>query len=126
MSHTHRTLLIAATWLFAAPLLFLPLLMLTPSEWRLSIVASVLWGLGFIGLFARWSMRDSAEHGKSKNTALFFTLAWFLVFFLAVFPYLFVTRGAKLGLLAALQFFSYCTVCGIGWLSIPLVTRTFL
>jgi hypothetical protein len=126
MNHTRRTLAMAAVWLFGAPLLLVPLLISSSAAPQLSIVASAVWALGLIGLFAWWSMRDAPEHGKSKNTALIFTAAWFLVFFLAVFPYLFVTRGAKMGSVAALKFFSFCTVCAIVWLAIPLVTRTFL
>jgi hypothetical protein len=71
---------------------------------RSSVVISAVWALGFITLFASWALKDAAEHGKTKTIALTFTIAWFLLPVLAVFPYLFATRGLRHGLIASLKF----------------------
>lgn len=81
----------------------------------------MVWGIGLALIFASWALRDAPAHGKSRNIALGFTAAWFLVFFIAVFPYLFVTRGAKGGLVAALKFLSLCLGFAIFWLGVPIV-----
>lgn len=92
-----------------------------PSSPLHSMIGSVVWGLGLVAIFASWALRDAPAHGKSRNVALGFTAAWFLVFFLAVVPYLFVTRGAKGGLVAALKFVSLCLGLAIAWLGVPIV-----
>lgn len=76
-------------------------------------------------VFASWAGRDAPAHGKSRNVALGFTAAWFLVFVFAVFPYLFVTRGAKGGLVASLKFVSLCFALAIVWLGVPVVISRF-
>jgi hypothetical protein len=84
---------------------------------------SVAWGIGLVAIFGSWSLVDATAHGKSRNVALAFTAAWFIVFFFAVFPYLFVTRGAKTGALASLRFLSLCLGCGVVWLFVPFVVH---
>lgn len=123
MNNTSRHIAAAAAWLFAVPLLAVPLVAsgALPSSPLHSKVVSVVWGIGLVLIFASWALRDAPAHGKSRNLALGFTAAWFLVFFLAVFPYLFVTRGAKGGLVAALKFISLCLGFAIVWVGVPMV-----
>ena len=128
MSRTGRHVLVAVAWLFGFPLVFVPLFLsgALPNAPLQSKVVSIVWGIGLVAVFASWSLQDAPAHGKSRNVAFAFTAAWFLVFFLAVLPYLFVTRGAKEGVVAALKFVSLCLACGIVGLLVPLVVRSFL
>ena len=75
-------------------------------------------GSGVAGLTASWALRDAPAHGRSRNAALVFVAGWFVVFALAVFPYLFFTRGFKNGLVAALKFTSLCLAFGVAWLGL--------
>lgn len=122
MSNTSRHLTAAIAWLFA-PLVVIPAFVwgALPATPLLSTLVSILWGLGFVCVFASWAFRDAPAHGRSRNVALGFTAAWFLVFFFAVFPYLFVTRGAKGGLVASLKFLSFCLALAIAWLGVPAI-----
>lgn len=123
MSNTSRHIAAALAWLFALPLFALALFAsgALPSSPFHSAVVSLVWGIGLVVIFASWALRDAPAHGKSGNVALGFTAAWLLVFCFAVFPYLFVTRGAKGGLIAALKFVSLCIGFAIVWLGVPLV-----
>lgn len=123
MSNTSRHIAAAFAWLFVLPLLLVALSFsgsLPTSEFH-SAVLSLIWGVGLVSIFASWSLRDAPAHGKSLYVALGFTAAWFLVFVLAVFPYLFATRGIKRGLVASLKFLSLCLAFGIAWLGVPAI-----
>jgi hypothetical protein len=123
MSNTSRHIAAALAWLVTLPLLAGALFASggLPSSPLPSTLVSVVWGAGLIVIFASWALRDAPAHGKSRNVALGFTAAWFIVFFLAVVPYLFVTRGARGGLVAALKFISLCLAFAIAWLGLPIV-----
>jgi hypothetical protein len=123
MSNTYRHIAVAFAWLVALPALAVALFAsgtLPISQFH-SAVVSVTWGVGLVGVFGSWALRDAPAHGKSRNVALGFTVAWFLVFFLAVFPYLFVTRGGKDGFVASLKFVSLCLAFAIIWLGVPAI-----
>jgi hypothetical protein len=127
MTHTQRHLAFAAAWLFGLPLLVLPLFVLgafPPGELH-SVIWSVVWGLGLVGAFASWAIRDASAHGKSVYWAVLFTAAWFVVFCLAAIPYLFVTRGLREGALASLRYAAFVLACGGGWILIALLARLF-
>ena len=128
MKNTSRHIAVAIAWLFGLPALALALLVsgALPSSQFHSTAVSVAWGIGLVGIFASWALRDAPAHGKSRNVALGFTAAWFLVFVLAVFPYLFVTRGAKGGLVASIKFVSLCLAFAIIWLGVPAITSRIL
>ena len=51
--------------------------------------------------------------------AIAFTAAWFLIFVFAVFPYLFVTRGAKEGAVSSLKFACLLLLLLIAWVTLP-------
>jgi hypothetical protein len=123
MSNTSRHIAAALAWLFALPLLALALFAsgVLPSLPFHSAAVSLAWGIGLVAIFGSWALRDAPAHGKSRNVALGFTAAWLLVFCLAVIPYLFVTRGAKGGLVAALKFVSLCLGFAVIWLGVPVV-----
>jgi hypothetical protein len=125
MNHTLRHVLFGVAWLFGLPLIAVPLFLsgALPSSPLHSAFISAAWGLGLVAVFGSWALRDAPEHGKSKSVALGFTASWFLLFVVAVVPYLFVTRGARDGALASLKFVSLCLVCGIVWLLVPLIAR---
>lgn len=129
MNNTSRHIVAAFGWLFGLPLLALALFVsgaFPPGSKLHSTVVSLVWGLGLVGIFASWALRDAPAHGKSRNVALAFSAAWFLIFFLAVFPYLFVTRGAKGGVVAALKFICLCLGFVTAWLAAPaLFSRIF-
>ena len=128
MNNTSRHIVAALGWLVGLPLLALPLFASgsLPSSPLHATVVSLIWGVGVVVIFASWALRDAPAHGKSRNVALAFTAAWFLVFVLAVFPYLFVTRGAKGGVVAALKFICLCLGFAILWLAVPaLFSRVF-
>jgi hypothetical protein len=118
---THRHLLFGAAWLIGAPLAVLSAVSVAKVQGSsaTSTVASVMWALGFIVIFWSWATNDVVAHGKAKSVAWWFSAAWLLLHFLAVFPYLFVTRGFKRGVLASLQFACYLLVCGIAFLGVP-------
>jgi hypothetical protein len=126
MNHTTRHILFAVAWLFGLPLIAVPLFVsgALPISPLHSVLVSAAWGVGLVAVFASWALRDAPAHGKSKNVALAFAASWFVLFFFAVLPYLFVTRGAKAGALASLKFVSLCVACGIVWLLVPLVARS--
>ena len=121
MNNTKRHLILAIIWLFGLPAFGVLAVVtgLIPSSQFHSQIISVLWGLGLIAIFGSWAIRDAADHGRSRNFALAFTASWFIVFFLAVFPYLFVTRGARGGAVAALKFLCFVLAVAIAWLAIP-------
>lgn len=121
MNNTSRHIVAAIGWLGGIPLLVLPLFAsgAFPLSTLHTTAASIVWGVGLVAIFGSWALRDAPTHGKSRNVALAFTAAWFLVLFLAVFPYLFVTRGAKAGLVAALKFLCLCLGFAILWMTVP-------
>ncbi|MEF7615511.1 hypothetical protein V4F39_16465 [Aquincola sp. MAHUQ-54] len=123
MSNTTRHIAAALGWLIALPLVAVALFALgaLPGSELHSTVVSVVWGSGLVAVFSSWALRDAPSHGKSRNVALGFTAAWFLVFFFAVFPYLFVTRGVRSGLVASLRFLSLCLGFAILWFGVPAV-----
>jgi hypothetical protein len=128
MSNTSRHIAAALAWLIALPIFALALFAFAvlPSSQVYSVLLSLVWSIGLAAIFCSWALRDAPAHGKSRNLALGFTGAWFLVFFLAVIPYLFVTRGAKAGLVAALKFVSLCLGIAIVWLGAPVVVGRLL
>lgn len=123
MSHTHRHVVLGVAWFFGYPLVVIALILLgaVPLSEFHGLLLSVVWGLGLVSVFGLWSFLDAPRHGKSVLVAAVFTAAWFLVFVLAVFPYLFVTRGARLGLLASLRFLGLLLVCSVGWVGLLLL-----
>lgn len=124
MSHTQRHVALGVAWFFGYPLLVIALILLGAipfSEFH-GVVLSATWGIGLASVFGVWSFADAPQYGKPILVAAVFTVAWFVVFVLAVFPYLFVTRGAKLGLLASLRFIGLVVACLVGWVGLlPLV-----
>ena len=121
MNRTHRYLLAAAAWLWGIPLLGIALMLLGafPQSSLHGTLVSALWGLGLIAMFGTWAWQDAPAHDKSQWLALGCTAAWFLVFFFAVFPYFFLTRGAKQGAIASLQFVCLLLAFGLSWIAVP-------
>ena len=121
MKLAHRYLLFGAGWFFSVPLLAVAVFAYSAFGGNvvLSTLVSVVWTLGLVGIFWAWASKDVVALGKSKNVARWFTAAWLVLLVLAVFPYLFVTRGLKNGLLASLQFACYLLACGIVFLGAP-------
>ncbi|CAN5533599.1 hypothetical protein BH11PSE7_BH11PSE7_11300 [soil metagenome] len=125
MTSTHKHMLAALAWLVGCPLVFVPLFvkgMATPTVVNLSI-ASVIWGLGLVACFGSWAWCDAPAHGKSRSVAMAFTAAWLLVFVLAVFPYLFITRGSREAMAASLKFIAYCVACAAVFMAAGMVSR---
>ena len=116
MAHTTRHALFAAAWFVGYPTLVLVAILsgAMPFGQFHSKLLSVAWGLGLVAVFASWAFRDAPNQGKSVYLAVAFTATWFLLFVLAVFPYLFATRGPKRGALASLRFLALCLVCLLG------------
>ena len=127
MQRTHRHVLFALAWFFGVPLLVVPLFIAGAFAYAgpASVLASLFWGLGLAAVFCNWALKDAPAHGKPKSVAVVFTAAWLLVFVLAVFPYLFATRGFRAGVLASLQFLSLCLACGVAWLAVPWAVGQF-
>ncbi len=128
MDFTRKYLLAALAWLIGWPLVFVPLFVkgvLPPSQ-LYTAGASVIWGLGLVACFGAWAWRDAPAHGKPRNLAVLFTAAWLLVFLLAVFPYLFVTRGPRQGWRASLYFTGYCLACATCFAGVGMVSRLFI
>jgi hypothetical protein len=121
MNRSHRFLLIGAAWLASVPLLAFVAVEVGNFQGNAaaSAVISLVWTLGFIAIFWLWASKDAVARGKSKSVAGWFTVAWLLLPVLAVFPYLFATRGLKSGLLASLQFACYLIACGIVFVGAP-------
>lgn len=117
MTPTTRHILFAASWFLLFPLAVIPLV--ASGGIPNATLISVTWGLGLVACFASWAWNDAPAHGASRNVALGFTAAWFLIFALAVFPYLLFTRGAKAGTVAALKFLCLCFACLIAFLLLP-------
>ena len=125
MNHTTRHVLLGVAWLAVAPILVVIFAFsgtLDPGSLRSSAaVASIVWGLGFVGIFASWALSDAPTHGKSKAAAIAFSASWLLLSFLAVVPYLFYTRGFRGGTLASLKYVSLCLALGILFVGVPSV-----
>lgn len=119
MTPTTRHILFATCWFLLFPLAAIPLVVGGGIPNATGV--SMAWGLGLVACFASWAWNDAPAHGTSRKAALGFTVAWFLVFALAVIPYLFFTRGAKAGTVAALKFLSLCVACLIAFLLLPRV-----
>jgi len=120
MTNTKRHVLFGVTWFFGFPILVVVAVLTgaVPFSQLHSTLLSLTWGLGVVATFASWSFRDAPSQGKSVYVAAAFTAAWFLLFAVAVFPYLFVTRGLKQGVLASLRFLALCLGCFVGWLAV--------
>ena len=121
-------MLAALAWLVVCPLVFVALFVrgvAATTGMNLSI-ASVIWGLGLVACFGSWAWRDAPAHGKTRSLAMAFTAAWLLVFLLAAFPYLFVTRGAREGAAASLKFIAYCVACAAVFMAVGMVSRQVL
>ncbi|MBC7376344.1 MAG: hypothetical protein H7346_02785 [Burkholderiaceae bacterium] len=128
MSPIHKHMLAALAWLVVCPLVFVALFVrgvAAPTGMNLSI-ASVIWGLGLVACFGSWAWRDAPAYGKTRSLAMAFTAAWLLVFLLAAFPYLFVTRGAREGAAASLKFIAYCVACAAVFMAVGMVSRQVL
>ena len=130
MTHTTRHILLGAAWLAVAPILVGAIVFSgapEPGSLRsFAAVASFVWGLGFVGIFASWALRDAPAHGKSRASAIAFSASWLLLSALAVVPYLFYTRGFRGGTLASLKYVSLCLALGILFVGIPfVVSRSF-
>jgi hypothetical protein len=128
MTSTHKHMLAALAWLVCCPLIFVALFVkgvTAPTSMNFSI-ASIIWGLGLVGCFGSWAWRDAPAHGKPRTLAMAFTAAWLLVFVLAAFPYLFVTRGARGGSAASLKFIAYCVACAAVFMAAAMVSRQVL
>jgi hypothetical protein len=121
MGHTPRHVVAGLAWFVLIPAALVPLVLsgALPATRLHSSLASVVWGVGPVAIFASWALRDAPAHGKSRNAAWGFTAAWFVVFVLAVFPYLFFTRGLRGGLLASVKFACLCLAVVIAWVAVP-------
>jgi hypothetical protein len=127
MTHTQKHLRLAAVWLCGWPAILIPRFSFEvfPAAEFQSKLLSIVWGFGLVATFASWSFRDAPAHGKSVYLAARLTAAWFLLFFLAAVPYLFATRGAKLGFVASLRYLAFCASCICAWLLVIFVVRAF-
>jgi hypothetical protein len=129
MSNTLRHVITAVAWLFGLPMvvfvLFASGALPTASPLHSQLI-SVIWGVGLVALFGSWALRDAPAHGKSRSMALGFTAAWVIAPVFTVFLYLFVTRGAKGGAVAALKFMSLCLGFAVTWIAVPRLTAGWL
>ena len=121
-------MLTALAWMVGWPLIFTPLFIkgIVPPSQIYTVAATVIWALGFIACFASWAWRDAPEHGKTRLAVGLFIAVWCAVFALAMFPYLFFTRGMKAGTIASLQFFGFCVVCAGAFFGTSLISRMFI
>lgn len=128
MNFTQKHMLAVLAWMAGWPLVFTPLFIkgVVPMTQAWAVGATVIWALGFIGCFVSWARRDAPEHGKSLLAVALFTIGWFVVFALAMFPYLFFTRGQKPGALASLRFIGFCVVCVGALFGTSLISRMFI
>jgi hypothetical protein len=129
MSHTLRHLVAATVWLALVPataIAFFAVEWFPPEQMALiAVIVSLVWVVGLIGIFALWTLKDAPAHGKSRDAAMAFVAASLLFHFLAVFPYLFYTRGRKAGFLSSLQFACFCLAVAVAWVGVPWLFRTF-
>lgn len=75
-----------------------------------SILLLTPWIVGMSACFASWAARDAPKHGKSGSFAITCAVAWMFLFLIAMFFYLFATRGARSGARASLLFLVYCVI----------------
>ena len=108
MSNTSRQLVYTLVWLTAFTLV---VLVLSPrglaAFYGMGLyakLASILWFLGFAGIFFSWARIDAPAHGRSRRSAAVFAVLWPLLFLFAHIGYLFFTRGLRGGTLASLKF----------------------
>lgn len=129
MSNTHRHLIAGIFWFLGLPLAGIALIETGLIAVEMSVASSFatwLWGAGLLGVFASWSWRDVHKHGKPRYLAVGCSAAWILLPFLVVFPYLFITRGVKQGLVTSLQYLCFLLAGLVLFMSlVPLLGRTF-
>ena len=105
MNYTLLHIVVGVLWFDGLPLLVFALtssgalLLRTTPAGQLALA----WSLGLAVIFGSWVWRDASAHGCSRNVAVAFTAACVVFWILAIFPYLFVSRGAKGGLVASLK-----------------------
>jgi hypothetical protein len=111
MSNTSRHLVYTLIWLTAFTI---AVLLLAPRGFAAfygmglyAKVASILWVLGFAGLFFSWARIDAPAHGRSRRSAAVFAVLWPLFFLSAHVVYLFFTRGLRGGTRASIEFIGF-------------------
>ena len=121
VNHTVRHLLYANLWLLIFTLCAVLLISATSPHWEFgrknffAEVASIAWGVGFVGIFFSWARVDALEHGKSVKSAFFFAGLWLFFNFIAHIAYLFFTRGFRDGSLASIKFVCFLMSTGVVW-----------
>ena len=120
MSRTSRHLLFALFWLGIFSLVAVAFIGSANLDFgHMSFyaqVGSLVWVIGFAGIFYSWAREDAPAHGKSAKSAVVFTALWFFFIFFAHVAYLFFTRGLRSGVLATLRFISFLLGAAIAWL----------
>lgn len=111
MSNTSRHLVYAVIWITAFTL---AVIVLSPlgfaAFYNMGLyakLASILWVVGFTGIFFSWARIDAPAHGRSRGSATVFAVLWLLFFLLAHVAYLFFTRGLRDGTFATLKFIGF-------------------
>jgi len=121
MNSTNRHLAFAILWLVALPAVVVPVVIASEPGALSTVssrIASVVWVLGFAGIFYSWARIDAPLHGKSSKAAIGFAVAWpFLLVFSHV-AYLLYTRGVSMGLISILKFSCFLLAVGILWLAV--------
>lgn len=127
MTFTRKYMLAALAWMVGWPLIFTPLFIhgVVPPSHFYTVGATLIWAFGFMACFAGWSWRDAPQHGKSRVAVALFTAGWCVVFALAMFPYLFFTRGLRAGAADSLRFIGFCVVCTGAFFGTSLISRMF-
>ena len=128
MTFTRKYMIAALAWMVGWPLIFTPLFIkgIVPPSHLYTVGATIIWALGFIACFAGWGWRDAPLHGKRRVAVALFTVAWCVVFALAMFPYLFYTRGLRAGAIDSLRFIAFCVVCTGAFFGTSLISRVFI
>ena len=130
MSRTSRHLVCALLWLAAFTVLVaLCAGGVDPDVGRMgfySQLGSVVWVMGFVGIFFSWARVDAPAHGRSAKSAAVFAVLWLFFNFIAHVAYLFFTRGSRLGALATLKFVCFLLAAGVTWLLFSRALGTIL
>jgi hypothetical protein len=125
LNRTHRHLLYGFAWLLGFTLfvaVVAPMALPSPAQpgsqgTRLaySQIGSMLWAIGFAGIFYSWARIDARDHAKPASVAIVFSLLWLFFNVLAHIVYLFVTRGWREGFLSTLRFVCFVLLTLIAW-----------
>ncbi|MDB4512013.1 hypothetical protein N9060_00985 [Arenicella sp.] len=112
MGYTIKYSIIALIWFSLFPVLLISIVGDSPNPNVME--NTIIWIGGLSFFFYLWARNDQNVYGDPKNSIIWFSLGWFILPILIVIPYLFLSRGKKLGIRATFKYLLLCLSIFIG------------